>query len=464
MLISKKDIKPIPKYMLEKIKKIDLKTHREQTAQRRFYAYLAYWKKELVKVTVAVRTKYNRWQCKQVAIHFLRSNLSYVKDLVFYPIGGYQVGWYDLGFDKKEKFYEDGQWYENNTHLFDPFAPVINLDFLERFPEYKYSEYKSIPTANILSYLRLYEEFPECEYLLKSGLRRYALCKTILRQIRKDKSFHKWLMAHKDYYMSNGYYYTKVLLKAYKKNLDLRSLQNFEEKKIQLSHDYHGKDIIRLVIKKGVVGEYEKLFKYLDKHQLSEYLYLDYVRACDYLKLDLTDDAIRYPSDFHRWHDIRLEQYKTILEEEQRKENALRTKERRKREKERKIEEEKLAKDFLIAAKKYLPLAGFTKDEHYAIFLAQSKSELINEGNVLEHCVGYNGYDKKMAREETLIFFVRKLEELDTPFVTIEYSLKTKQVLQCYAYKNSTPDDNVLEFVNKKWLPHANQELARIAA
>ena len=197
---------------------------------------------------------------------------------------------------------------------------------------------------------------------------------------------------------------------------------------------------------------------------MSEYLYLDYVHAWNYLSLDLSDDTIRYPSNFHRWHDIRLQQYKTVREEKQRKENALRARERRKREKERKLQEAKLAKDFLITAKKYLPLAGFTEDEHYAIFLAQSKTELINEGNALSHCVGYNGYDKKMAREETLIFFVRKLEELDTPFVTIEYSLKTKQVLQCYAHKNSKPDDNVLNFVNNKWLPHANQELARIAA
>ena len=464
MIITKENIKPTPKYILAKIKKVDLKTHKEQTAQRRFYAYLACWKKQLVKVTVAVRTKYNRWQCKQVAVHFLRSNLSYVKDLIFYPIWGYQVGWYDLVFDKKEKFYEDGLWYENYTKLFDPYAPVINLDFLDRFPEYKYSEYKKVPTTKIFSYLRLYEEFPESEYLLKSGLKYYALCKTILKQMKKDKSFHKWLVAHKDYYMSNGYYYCKVLLKAYKKNLDLRTLQDFEERKKDLIHDYHGKSIVKLVIKKGVNDEYEKLFKYLDKHKISEALYLDYVNACDYLNLNLTEDTIRYPSDFHRWHDIRLQQYKTVREEELRKENALRARERRKREKERKLQEKQLAKDFLIAAKKYLPLAGFSEDEHYAIFLAQSKTELINEGNALSHCVGYNGYDKKMAREETLIFFVRKLEDLETPFVTIEYSLKTKEVLQCYAYKNSTPDENVLNFVNNKWLPHANQELARIAA
>ena len=69
-----------------------------------------------------------------------------------------------------------------------------------------------------------------------------------------------------------------------------------------------------------------------------------------------------------------------------------------------------------------------------------------------------------MAREETLIFFVRKLEALDTPFVTLEYSLKTKQILQCYAYDNQKPEDNVLEFVNNKWLPHANQQLEKIAA
>ena len=50
---------------------------------------------------------------------------------------------------------------------------------------------------------------------------------------------------------------------------------------------------------------------------------------------------------------------------------------------------------------------------------------------------------KKMANQETLIFFVRKLEELDKPFVTIEYSLKTKQILQCYAYRNSKPEEKV---------------------
>ena len=60
--------------------------------------------------------------------------------------------------------------------------------------------------------------------------------------------------------------------------------------------------------------------------------------------------------------------------------------------------------------------------------------------------------------------FTTKIEELDKPFVTLEYSLKSKKVLQCYAYKNTKPEEKVLEFVNKKWLPYANKQLKKIAA
>ena len=42
--------------------------------------------------------------------------------------------------------------------------------------------------------------------------------------------------------------------------------------------------------------------------------------------------------------------------------------------------------------------------------------------------------------------------------------LKTKKVLQCYAYKNTKPEAKVLEFVHKKWLPYANRKLKTIAA
>ena len=53
-------IKPIPKYMVSKIQKLDKQRCPEQTGYVRFYSYLTTNDKELVKVTVAVRNKYHK--------------------------------------------------------------------------------------------------------------------------------------------------------------------------------------------------------------------------------------------------------------------------------------------------------------------------------------------------------------------------------------------------------------------
>ena len=452
-MLDENYIKPIPKKIVSAIKRVDKTHYKTPCGNTRCYSYLATWKKELVKITVAVKHYKEQWYCKQVAVHGLRSTNALVKDVEFFTVAGYVFGWHDIKACSRKKYWEDGKWYSCNGKFFDMYAPCVNLDYLERFPEYQYSEYKNAHFTEILGYLRLYEEFPEAEYLVKSGLKYYATSKTILKKVRKDKSFHKWLVAHKDYDLINGKYYCNAILHAYKHNVPIKQADTMEYRKRHLIADYHGKDIIKYAFKKGVQGEYERYFSYKDKHDISDYLYLDYIRACNFLNLDCHDDAIRYPKDFHRWHDIRIEERRVIEAEREhlRKEKA-------------REEKENLVKNFLIAAEKYLPLADFDKDKNYAIFIARSPAELIKEGNALSHCVGHNGYDKKMAKQETLIFFVRKMEELDKPFVTIEYSLKTKKVLQCYAYKNTKPDEKVLKFVHKKWLPYANKQLQKIAA
>ena len=58
--MTEKDIKPIPRYIMDKIYRRDLKIEPWQTSTVRYYAYLTVWKKELVKVTVAVATIQNK--------------------------------------------------------------------------------------------------------------------------------------------------------------------------------------------------------------------------------------------------------------------------------------------------------------------------------------------------------------------------------------------------------------------
>ena len=53
-------IKPIPKYILARIKKADDKNNETKPSNVRFYSYLAKNDGELVKVTVAVKMRHNQ--------------------------------------------------------------------------------------------------------------------------------------------------------------------------------------------------------------------------------------------------------------------------------------------------------------------------------------------------------------------------------------------------------------------
>ena len=103
-------------------------------------------------------------------------------------------------------------------------------------------------------------------------------------------------------------------------------------------------------------------------------------------------------------------------------------------------------------------------NDKFVTIIAKSPAELINEGEKLHHCVGRMGYDQKFAREETLIFFIRLKNDIDTPLVTIEYSIKNHKVLQCYGDHDSKPSEDILNYVNKVWLPYANRKIKKIAA
>ena len=132
-------IKPVPKYIVERIRRYDKENMTCAPGHTRFYSYLTKNDGELVKVTVAVRNHYKQWLYKQVAIHGLNSKECFVKDMVFYYIAGYQVGWYEQGLQKSERWYESADWGCSEDKYFDPFAPIVNREYLDKFPEFKYS-------------------------------------------------------------------------------------------------------------------------------------------------------------------------------------------------------------------------------------------------------------------------------------------------------------------------------------
>ena len=125
-------------------------------------------------------------------------------------------------------------------------------------------------------------------------------------------------------------------------------------------------------------------------------------------------------------------------------------------------EQKAFIKRFKSVAKKYLPLEK-TESDNYIIIIAKTPNQLVKEGSTLHHCVGRMNYDSKMAREETLIFFIRHKDKPNKPLATLEYSPARKQILQCYGEHDSIPEKALSDFVNKKWLPYANRKLKKIA-
>ena len=298
-------IKPVPKYIVERIRRYDKENMTCAPGHTRFYSYLTKNDGELVKVTVAVRNHYKQWLYKQVAVHGLNSKECFVKDMVFYYISWYQVGWYEQGLQNGQRWYESTEWGYADDKYFVPFAPIVNREYLDKFPEYKYSAVNLYRGVDILKYLRYYKQYPQIEYLMKAGLSDYAFSTQILKEIGKNKRFCKWLMKNRADIRQNDYY-VDVILRSFKTGRPLADLQNIRKNQ-QVLKKAVGISELRTSFKDDI----EKFVAYLGAQNISVYSYNDYFNACNYLGLNMTEDKNRYPHDFKRWHDIRIDEYNT---------------------------------------------------------------------------------------------------------------------------------------------------------
>ena len=432
-------IKPIPKYLLERIKKLDTKKNPNPSKFVRYYSYLTKNDGELVKVTVAVRNQRNNWYYKQVAVHGIDSDICFVKDMVCYFMGTIVVGWYEQGLTKQPKWFEDPEWGWCKDKSFDPYAPCVNKEYVKKFPELKYSALEEYTYVDYIPYLRKHREYPQTEYLVKLDLSYLTSSVQILKLLGKDKGFQKWISRNRTT-LTKRWYYISAIIAAYKKGISIEEMQKYEEIKKNLCADKDFKPIREMLN-----HNYTKYISYILSKNISHRLYLDYLNACNYLGLDMSIERNRLPHDFMRWHDIRIDEMKSKKAEED------------------KAKRKELYDKFTTVANKYLPLQK-CKNSVYIVLIAKSPAELIQEGKALHHCVGSYGYDQKFIREETLIFFIRNAEQPNVPLVTVEYSLKTNKILQCYADHNQKPSQDITDYVNKKWLPYAKRQLKKIAA
>jgi hypothetical protein len=89
------------------------------------------------------------------------------------------------------------------------------------------------------------------------------------------------------------------------------------------------------------------------------------------------------------------------------------------------------------------------KDDNYEIVIPSSPDDLVKEGNELRHCV--RSYIDRVISGSTNILFLRKAQELDVPFFTIELSNSgTIEQIHGFANRNASTEPDMLYFI-KNW-------------
>ena len=71
--------------------------------------------------------------------------------------------------------------------------------------------------------------------------------------------------------------------------------------------------------------ELKAYFDYVERQNISDSLYLDYLNACNKLGIDMSLKQNKLPKDFTHWHDLRIAQYaeRKAIEEANKKQELM---------------------------------------------------------------------------------------------------------------------------------------------
>lgn len=322
----------------------------------------------------------------------------------------------------------------NRCELFG-FERIVQLD-----SSLKYCAYKSGNGVYAIDYIWLYRKYPICEMLMKLNIKRMWSEKA-LEFITTNKDFQKWLFKNAEKVSDMAFHTAR---NAFKKNANGDPQDYLSSLKYRIQC---GKDVCftnQAIYKKALkYATQEKLSDYIKGNNIANESYGDYLTACDWLHLDFADTKVLFPKDFQTMHDDYTAQYAEYTKDVEMKKHL------------------QLSKKMLDTAKKFSFLGAF-KDDLYSVFVARSKGDLISEGEKLHHCVGRMDYDRRQADGTSVICFIRKNGELETPFVTAEIKISETKltVNQCYGDYDRVVHE-IDGFVDS-WMRYSNREYRKI--
>lgn len=306
-------------------------------------------------------------------------------------------------------------------------------------------------------YIELYQKHPQLEHIMKMGL--WNIIAEGLR-CHSFRSIFNWKgKTPKDLFgvpIGKGDMLALSALAVdmdtfhlalYLKKNSRFSLTDLAQKRKELERLSNFDTCKRFDTLKGYGVCAEETLKYILRQQQKKTRYqsirgvlidwMDYLKDCNELGLSLEDTAVLKPHDLQQAHQNIIAQLKIKADEELDKQMA-------------KLKEER---------KRYNFAAG-----GFIAKVAENSTELIVEGKVLHHCVGT--YADKHAKGKSTIILIRRLEEPEVPFYTMELVGPEKRIIQVRGNHNCGMTQEVEAFVEsyKKYLAELGKKKGAKAA
>ena len=304
--------------------------------------------------------------------------------------------------------------------------------------QFQYSTYENYYYEDMVRFFDLYAKYPCIEYLTKVNMMEIVKAKLVGRNTYgsinwRGKSLLKVVRLSKQDFKE---------LNTSKKEVDplfLRILQIAKKDGSKLNFE----EITKFEKTYGSYYHYlQKCFKYTSVRKIINYvgkhctadlktdnyygkqnfitMWKDYICECEELMMDLSDGRILFP--------------KNLLEAHQETSQRIKS-------------DGNLLMDTKIKGR--LPSLANYCFEYNGLMIrpAESTTELIIEGKELNICVGTycNGYMTRYSKGQTNILLIRKIEDANKPFYTME--LNKNQIMQVQGVKHCSPDQAVKVFI-----------------
>lgn len=349
-----------------------------------------------------------------------------------------KVDSYEWGYFKQTN---EIRWCDNLSKFafYDTVLYEKNIDRVLQDTIWKYSAIKEFATHrkgfgfSVSSYLEKYRKYPAIEYLVK--LKLYNLTDDVISYYYdymnninlKGNNMFDVLGIDRTQFSTVQRINAGLIELEVIQELGKAGLKATDEQ-ICLIADYLGVNSIIEMTKYTKYTTINRILKYIESQSsdVSEMRdvfsdWKDYVEDCKLLKYDLGNDFVLFPKDLAKTH---RETY-SLIEDNKGELFNSRIKEMHDR---------------------LLDLLGWEYGDSI-ITVPKTADDVIKEGQLLHHCVGR--YVDKVAKGKTIVLFLRKKDEINKPYYTIELDPISLDIKQCRGKNNSSMDENVKKIINR---------------